>query len=107
MNTAAAAVAVFMTSYNEQKIRAIDGSLNPTIQALYQDPDVLEATPFFGSLYDVFINAVARPSTVTSPNYNQVSTLYFTAVHSILTGDEDPAVALELLDLDLHQLLDK
>ncbi len=104
---AAAAVAVYLTSYEEQKIRAIEGSFNPTIQALYEDPDVLAATPFFGSLYDVFINAVARPSTVTSPNYNQVSTLYFTAVHSILTGEEDAAVALELLELDLAELLGK
>ena len=64
-----------------------------------------KSTPFFGSLYDVFINAVARPSTVSSPNYNQVSTLYFSAVHSILTGEEDAAVAMELLELDLAELL--
>ena len=83
----------------------VEGSFNPTIQALYEDADVLEAIPFFGSLYDVFINAVARPSTVTSPNYNQVSTLYFTAVHSILIGEEDAAVAMELLELDLAELL--
>ncbi len=102
---AAAAVAVFMASAQEQKIRAIEGSLNPTIMSLYEDEEVLEAAPFFGSLYDVFINAVARPSTATAPNYNEVSTLYFSAVHSILTGDEDAAVAVELLELDLMDLL--
>lgn len=63
----AADVALFMASYDEQKIRAIEGSFNPTISSLYEDPDVLEAAPFFGSLYDVFINTVARPSTVTAP----------------------------------------
>ena len=102
---AAAAVAVYMTGYDEQKTRAIEGSLNPTIQSLYEDPDVLAATPFFGSLYDVFTNAVARPSTVSSPHYNEVSTMYFTAVHSILTGDQDAAVALDLLELDLNDLM--
>jgi trehalose/maltose transport system substrate-binding protein len=102
---AAAAVAVYLASYDEQKIRAVEGSLNPTIQALYEDEDVLEASPFFGSLYDVFTNAVARPSTISSPNYNQVSTMYFTAVHSILTGDEDAAVAVELLELDLQEAM--
>lgn len=102
---AAAAVAVFMTNYEQQKNRAIVGSYNPTIMALYEDADVLEATPFFGSLYDVFINTVARPSTLSAPNYNEVSTLYFSAVHSILTGEEDAAVALELLELDLADIL--
>ena len=42
---AAAAVAVYITSYDEQKIRAIEGSFNPTIQALYEDADVLEVDP--------------------------------------------------------------
>ncbi len=104
---AAAAVAVYMTGYEQQKNRAIVGSYNPTIMSLYEDEDVLEATPFFGSLYDVFINTVARPSTLSAPNYNEVSTLYFSAVHSILTGEEDAAVALELLELDLADILDR
>jgi trehalose/maltose transport system substrate-binding protein len=101
---AAADVALYLASYEEQKIRAIEGSLNPTIEALYEDPDVLEATPFFGSLYDVFANATARPSTATAPNYAQVSRAFYTAVHSVLTGQEDADVALELLELDLEDI---
>ena len=101
----AADVALFMASYDQQKIRAIEGSFNPTIMSLYQDPDVLEAAPFFGSLYDVFINAVARPSTATAPQYNETSTLFFQAVHSVLTGDVDALTALEELELDLEDLL--
>jgi trehalose/maltose transport system substrate-binding protein len=101
---AAADVALFLASYEEQKIRAIEGSFNPTIAALYEDPEVLEATPFFGSLYDVFINATARPSTATAPNYAQVSRAFYTAVHSVLTGEEDADVALELLELDLQDI---
>jgi trehalose/maltose transport system substrate-binding protein len=102
---AAAAFAVYVTSTQEQKRRAIKGSFNPTIMSLYEDEEVLEAVPFFGSLYDVFINAVARPSTITSDKYNEVSTAYFTAVHSILTGDEDADTALTLLELDLEEIL--
>ncbi|MFP4661517.1 MAG: ABC transporter substrate-binding protein [Halanaerobiales bacterium] len=97
-------VALFMASENEQKIRAVKGSMNPTIKTLYQDPEVLEASPFFGELYDVFTNAVARPSTVTAPNYNAVSTEFFQAVHSVLTGNEDAATALEYLELDLMEI---
>jgi trehalose/maltose transport system substrate-binding protein len=98
----AADVAFFLASYEEQKLRAIVGSYNPTIMALYEDPDVLEATPFFGALYDVFINAVARPSTITAPDYAQVSSAFFRAVHSVLTGEEDAETALALLELDLE-----
>jgi trehalose/maltose transport system substrate-binding protein len=101
----AADLAFFLASYEQQKIRAIEGSLNPTIQSLYEDPDVLEAIPFFGSLYDVFINAVARPSTATAPQYSDVSQLFFSSVHSVLTGDRDAGVAFEELELDLEDLL--
>lgn len=100
----AADVALFMASHEEQKIRAIKGSFTPTIMVLYEDPEVLEATPFFATLYDVLINAVARPSTITAPNYNEVSTLFFRAVHSVLTGTKDATSALEELELELQAL---
>lgn len=101
----AADVVLFLTSAKVQKIRAIKGSYNPTVMSLYKDPDVLEAVPFFGSLYDVFINAVARPSTATAPKYNEVSTLFFNAVHSVLTGKKNAQTALEELELDLEDLV--
>lgn len=97
----AAKLAFFMASEEEQKRRAIEYSLNPTIQSLYEDAEVLEASPFFGSLFDVFINAVARPSTVTAPNYSDVSALFFNSVHSVLTGDADAEDAFTALELDL------
>jgi len=103
----AAKLALYMASYDEQKYRAIEGSLNPTIKALYEDPEVLEAAPFFGSLYDVFINAVARPSTATAPQYSDVSAAFFNSVHSVLTGEEDAATAFEVLELDLQDILDQ
>ncbi|MCA9872927.1 MAG: ABC transporter substrate-binding protein, partial [Anaerolineales bacterium] len=101
----AARLALFMASYDEQKSRAIEGSLNPTIKALYEDPEVLEAAPFFGSLYDVFINAVARPSTATAPQYADVSAAFFNSVHSVLTGEQDAATAFEVLELDIQDIL--
>ena len=100
----AADVALFMASYEEQKIRAIEGSLNPTIMSLYEDDEVLEAVPFFGSLYDVFTNAVARPSTATAPQYATVSQSFYRAVHSVLSGEEDVETALALLELDLEAI---
>lgn len=98
----AAKLAFFMASAEQQKIRAIDYSLNPTIESLYDDSEVIDANPFFADLFDVFTNAVARPSTVTAPNYSGVSSLFFNSVHSVLTGSTDAANALAELELDLE-----
>lgn len=98
----AARLAFFMASADEQKRRAVEYSLNPTIEALYEDAEVIEANPFFESLFDVFTNAVARPSTVTAPNYADVSSLFFNAVHTVLTGDADAEDAFLELELDLQ-----
>ncbi len=102
---AAAAFALHLASPEVSKIRAIKLSFLPTIMSLYKDADILEASPFMGSLYDVFINAVARPSTITSPKYNEVSTLFFTASYDVLTGKKDAQTAVEELELDLEDLL--
>ncbi|MBI1293487.1 extracellular solute-binding protein [bacterium] len=88
-----------------QKIRATIGSSLPTIQSLYEDADILEARPFFGSLFDVFTNAVARPSTVTGDQYNEVSTIYFTEVHRVLTGEQTAEEAVQQIESQLQDLL--
>lgn len=100
----AADLALFLASEEGQKKNAIEQSLLPTIESLYQDADVLEASPFFGELFDVFTNAVARPSTVTAPNYNETSVAFFNAVHSVLTGENDAQTAIEELELDLEDI---
>jgi len=100
----AADVALFLASPEEQKIRAIQGSFAPTIQSLYEDPEVLEAQPFFETLGTVLENAVARPSTVTAPQYAAVSRAFYTAVHSVLTGNENADDALALLEVELEEL---
>jgi trehalose/maltose transport system substrate-binding protein len=95
---AAASLVAHLTSAREQKRRAITGGLNPTIRALYRDPEVLAANPFFGELYATFVNAVARPSAVTGSRYNQVSAEFWNAVHTVLSGRREPEVALQRLD---------
>lgn len=100
----AADVVKFMTSYDAQKYRAIEESYNPTIKALYRDKEVLEVRPYYNRLYDVFMSAVARPTTVTSTKYNEVSALFFRAVHSVLTGKDSADNALGYLQLDLQSV---
>jgi trehalose/maltose transport system substrate-binding protein len=100
---AAAAFASYMTSAENQKFYSIDTSSPPAVAALYADPDIQAAMPFASP--EVVEVTTARPSTVTAEKYNQLSTLYFTAVHSILSGESDAQTALELLELDIEALL--
>lgn len=100
----AADVALFLASERVQKMRAVASSKNPTIKSLYKDPEVLAANPFFKDLYHVFVNAVARPSTVTAPNYNRVSQAFYRAVYSVLVGETDARTALENAALDIHDI---
>ncbi len=95
---------LYLTSYNEQKRRAIYGSYLPTRPALYKDPDVLSAVPFMGRLYDVFVNAVPRPSAQTKKKYNQVSAAFWTAVHSVLEGKASAEMALRQLEMQLKRI---
>ena len=83
---AAADLVHYLTSEELQKKHAVDISLLPTLPALYADSDVLAKNPFYKNLLDVLKNAVARPSTVTGADYNQLSTAFFQNVNKVLTG---------------------
>ena len=102
------AAAIELTRYlagpAEQKIRAIEGAYNPTIQSLYKDADVLKANPFFGSLYSVFTSAAARPSGPTKGKYNQVSQAFSTAVNDVLTGKSKGQAAVAQLATNLARI---
>jgi trehalose/maltose transport system substrate-binding protein len=102
---AAVWLARFLGGVEQQKVRAVKGSMNPTIMSLYKDPEILKASPFMGSLYDVFVNAVARPSTVSGERYNEVATAYFNAVHRVLTGQAEVKTALDQLESELKRIM--
>lgn len=94
----------FLTSAESQKTRSIVGSFAPTIPDLYDDPEVVEANPYYTTVKDVFAGgAVARPSAVSGEAYAEVSYYYYNAVHDILTGD--PAEeTLATLEADLNDI---
>ncbi|TNC50492.1 ABC transporter substrate-binding protein [Rubellimicrobium rubrum] len=98
-------LALYLGSAEAQKQRALNEGNLPTIQSLYEDPEILEAYPYFARWQEVFQTAVPRPSAPTQQNYNEVSTMFFTAVHSVISGEEDAATALEDLEADLEDLL--
>ena len=97
---------MYLAGPEAQLQRAISESNLPTIIELYNNPDIAAAHPIIPKWKDVFLQAVPRPSAPTRENYNEVSTLFFTAVHSVLSGEATAADALAELELDLEDLLD-
>ena len=94
----AADLVKYLTSAEIQKKRAIDLSQLPTRPALYSDPDVLTKNAWFKQATEVLNNAVARPSTVTGANYNQVATAIFQNANKTLGGGQsgkDAVVKIE------------
>lgn len=97
----AADLVAFLTSAEQQKKRAIVGSYNPTIPALYDDPDVLAANAFFADLLEPLRNATTRPSRIAGPHYNRLSSDIWRAAHDILAGASvQPRLNALLDDLD-------
>ncbi len=93
-----------LTSPEEQRRRALRGGFNPTIPALYEDRAILEANPFFRSMFGTFENGVPRPSAVTGVRYNRVSAEFANAVHAVLAGQAPAKDALERLERRLERV---
>ena len=95
---AAADLVKYLVSSDEQKKHSIALSQLPTLPALYSDADILAKAPFFKNILPVLENAVARPSTVTGVDYNQISTAFFQNVNKVLSGGataKDAVAAVE------------
>jgi len=97
-------LALFLSSTEVQKERAINQSNLPTIESLYDDADVLAASPFMANWKTIFQNAVPRPSAPTKVKYNEVSSMFWSAVHNTLSGNGSAAENLEVLEADLTEL---
>lgn len=101
---AATELALYLTSREVQKKRALVQSEMPTIMALYEDEDVVSQQPIIPRWKEALSNAVARPSGATGLKYNEVSSKFWSAVHDTLSGNGSAQENLELLELDLEDL---
>ncbi|PQZ47540.1 ABC transporter substrate-binding protein [Ochrobactrum sp. MYb15] len=101
---AAVALVKYLASPEVQKVQAIEVSRLPTIEALYDDQEVIAAQPFMANWKPIFQNAVPRPSAATKVKYNEVSAKFWNAVHKTLSGNGTAAENLELLEVELTEL---
>jgi trehalose/maltose transport system substrate-binding protein len=93
-----------LTSPEVQKWLALSQSRLPTIMSLYEDTEILRARPIVGRWKGIFLSAVPRPSAPTGVKYNEVSTLFWTAVHDTLSGKGSAARNFEELEVSLDEL---
>ncbi|MGZ8096431.1 MAG: hypothetical protein ACXW0L_08795 [Methylosarcina sp.] len=69
-----------MTSRPNQILAAVKGGLPPTLEALYDDPEVRRRFPFADILHDTLRDAVLRPRT---PVYNDISLAISRTLHPL------------------------
>jgi trehalose/maltose transport system substrate-binding protein len=100
----AIALAMYMASPEFQKQRAILRSNLPTIMSLYDDADIAKAQPIIPNWKNVFLQAVPRPSAPTKTKYNEVSSLFWSAVHDTMSGNGSAADNLATLEAKLTEL---
>jgi len=100
----AADLVMFMTGPEVQKRRAVEASFNPSLLALYKDPEIVAANPFMGELAPLFEHALARPTVVTGARYNQVSNEFWNTAHDVLAGRATAPEALPELAATLRRV---
>ncbi|WBU65469.1 ABC transporter substrate-binding protein [Paracoccus aerodenitrificans] len=101
---AAIDLALYLSSLEGQKSFSMKNGNLPTIPSLYDDADIAEEVPLIPRWKEVFEQAVPRPSAPTKGKYNEVSAMFWSAVHETLAGNGTAAENLELLELDLDDL---
>jgi trehalose/maltose transport system substrate-binding protein len=94
----------FLASAEIQKNHALETSRLPTIQSLYDDPEIAEKQPIIPRWKEVFLNAVPRPSAPTKAKYNEVSKEFWSAVHNTLSGNGEAEQNLARLEGRLKRL---
>lgn len=98
----------FMCSPEVQLSFAVERSHLPTIAAVYDAPEVAEASEFIPRLKEVFQGgAVARPSSVTGELYNEVSIAYHTLLNQVLTGEKDAAGAAQQMEEQISSIIEE
>lgn len=80
-------------------------SMLPVIVEFYRDPQYLASRPGLERVQDIVTGGpTTRPSTVSGRQYAQVSRAYYTAVHSVLTGEVTAEKAMADLEAELVRI---
>ncbi len=92
----------YLTGPEGQKKFSLLGTYTPSVVSLFADPDIQKKNPV--AILDVFNNAVPRPAGVTGTKYNRVSSEFYNAVHSVLSGNASAEEATRGLEASLRRI---
>jgi trehalose/maltose transport system substrate-binding protein len=101
----AAELAKYLASRDVQLSHWQRGSMLPVLTEFYEDPQYLAARPGFERMKDIVTGgATTRPSTISGRHYAEVSRAYYSAVHSVLTGEVTAEKAMADLEEELVRI---
>jgi len=92
----------FLTSEEAQKQLNLRWGYTPTRLSVFEDPELLAANPVLAELEQALSAAVLRPLT---PIYAQLSDLLYREMNAVITGEVQPAPAMQQLQSNSERLL--
>lgn len=96
--------AKFMVDPKQQKFHALQGSFLPTLTALYEDQEILDAVPVIKLGGEALKRTVPRP---VSPYYSDMSLDMQDAFNASLKGSKSPEKAISGLQKSLQEIVDQ
>jgi multiple sugar transport system substrate-binding protein len=98
----AAKLVQYLASPEAGKLLAVEGSLLPTSPAVYTDPDVLKAVPWFKDAAAVVGAGRSRPQ---SRDYGQVSDVIRTTTSAVLARTKKPDEGVAEIESRLRRVM--
>ncbi len=98
----AAKLVKHLASPEASKFLAVEGSLLPTYQRVYTDPDVVRQAPWFNDAAAVVVAGKSRPM---SKDYGQVSDIVRTTTSAVLARTKTPTEGVDEIDARLRRLM--
>ena len=98
----AAKLISYLSSPEASKFLAVKGSLLPTSLSVYQDPDVLNAVPWFKDAAAVVVAGKSRPK---SDRYGEVSDVIRTTTSAVLARTKAPAEGVDEIENRLRRVM--
>ena len=92
----------YLTSEEAITRDAVDYSLAPVLESVYDDPAVQKALPFAPQLKQAIAQAKSRP---VSPVYTQISQAIYKNVNAALSGQTSPEDALKTGQSEMEKAL--
>ncbi len=94
----------YLSAPEQQRTRALSGSYLPTLKALYEDDEVLEAMPILALGREAIQSARPRPS---SPSYPEMSLAMSEQFNALLRGVSSPEQVRTTLQTELAKIVEQ